>query len=457
MRKTLFFALIALTALSAVAGERYYNRASGQDIQLPKAPEPEKVDLFEKLKKDLEAKSGEPTFPALPVTKDAPTIPATPAAKKDDPPSPPMLPSLPMKKDDGVTAITPPMPPVGKDNAKPAGISGTVPDKKSADVTLPPMKNEPTFPPLDVKKSPALPSVTTDDKQTPKPASNSFPALPQQKKDTVAPPMPAPASDLFPPPDPPKVKEPAKLEPMPQDLTVPPQIQQTQAPMTTSTVPQAVALPKNSPWSLNVVMVDGQTIVTATVNKKHEFKILCQTLDLQTGKGTLKASGKVRISGDALNGTCEHVSIALLADRLLLEGKALVNIDRSAANSSDSFELKGETLNLRISELDSIARPDQRTVEAIRTSRADMPSRVVPASMKLEGTQWTPYGRLRAVKSSESMWSLESSNGTVIAYLLAREGGSLERYVGQSISVYGTREREREGQPVLRVTHIALP
>ena len=42
---------------------------------------------------------------------------------------------------------------------------------------------------------------------------------------------------------------------------------------------------KDCPWTMHVEMINGQTVVIATVNKKHEFKIVCQSLDLQTGKG----------------------------------------------------------------------------------------------------------------------------------------------------------------------------
>jgi len=446
MRKKLLFGTIALLALVAVAGERYFNRAVGQDIPLPKAPEADKNDLFNQLKKDLESSVQAPSVPAT--KKDdvpaAPMLPALPSAKKDET-APPMLPALPMaKKDDAAIPTFPAPTSTGeKTQAPPPSLpsSSVVPKPTEAPlVDKVPANNTPASKPDD-KKEPTIPPLAPLKQDADlKPATN----VTEKKAETYSIQLPPPAGT-----------EPAKLDPIKPEAKAP-----AVQPMQPTTAPQAVALPKNSPWSLSVVLVDGQTILTAVVNKKHEFKILCQTLDLQTGKGSLKASGKVQINGDALNGTCEHLSISLLDDRLLLEGKALVTIDRTSANVSDtapaSFELKGETLNLRISELQSTATPE-RTVDAQRVSRSDTPSRVVTASMKLEGTQWTPYGRLRAMKSSDNMWSLEGSNGTVIAYLLAREGGTLERYVGQNISVYGTREREQSGQPVLRVTHIALP
>src|SRR5947209_7371391 len=62
---------------------------------------------------------------------------------------------------------------------------------------------------------------------------------------------------------------------------------------------------------------------------------------------------------EVFNGTCENLSIPLMEDRLVLEGGAAVTIQKNATNVSSTrpaaFELKGETLNLRISELPSNA------------------------------------------------------------------------------------------------------
>ena len=75
-------------------------------------------------------------------------------------------------------------------------------------------------------------------------------------------------------------------------------------------------------------------VVTATVNQKNEFKIVCQSLDLQTGKGALKATGKVQITGDMMTGSCDVLGISLSEDRLLLEGNALVSIQKLSRRTS---------------------------------------------------------------------------------------------------------------------------
>ena len=216
---------------------------------------------------------------------------------------------------------------------------------------------------------------------------------------------------------------------------------------------------KNSPWALHIEMLDGQTIITATVNKKHEFKIVCQSLDLQTGKGTLKASGKVQISGDMMNGTCEQLAIGLHEDRLLLEGRAEVTIQKVTTNVSDArpaaFELKGETLNLRISELEA-----GKIIQTSARQVIDGPRDTIrQASLPNDGKQWSPYGTLRRSNTSvagETAWRLEDSAGKVVAVLVARDGGTLAQYEGRTISVYGVNE-QMNGRTVLRVSHIALP
>src|SRR2546425_778018 len=101
--------------------------------------------------------------------------------------------------------------------------------------------------------------ILKKDLEAKKDAPPTFPALPPILKETNA---KAAVGSLDPPPK-------IDLQPLPPRSALPP-------------IAQEVAKLKDCPWSLHVEMLDGQTIVTATVNKKHEFKIVCKTLDLQT-------------------------------------------------------------------------------------------------------------------------------------------------------------------------------
>jgi hypothetical protein len=123
---------------------------------------------------------------------------------------------------------------------------------------------------------------------------------------------------------------------------------------------------------------------------------------------------------------------------------------------SAAFELKGDSISLRVSEMPS--------GKLVQTSwgkvNVDVDLKQAVAVSTIKDKQWSPYGKLRALKSHDSSqprWCLENRAGKVIAHLQAREGGTLEEYVGRTISVFGTREGDDAGQPLVRVTHIALP
>lgn len=317
-------------------------------------------------------------------------------------------------------------------------------------------------------EAPPLPPVTDGKPRVPQPsAPSSFPPLP-----TAPVPEKAAAQEVVPPPilgplnNPKEAEKPTTAVAEPPDLDVPRPKKWQEPPPTVQITPYKppiaaqVAKIKDCLWSLHVEMLDGQTIVTATVNQKHEFKIVCKSLDLQTGKGTLKATGKVQITGDMMVGSCELLAISLHEDRLLLEGGAEVSIQKVPTNVSSEkparFELKGETLNLRISELEStkLVQANWKAVDVIPMSRG------TPTAKDTEGKQWTPYGILRPAKidlgAKEMAWSLQGPDGKVIAHLVARAGGTLTQYEGRTISVLGVTE-QIVGRSMLRVSHIALP
>ena len=203
-------------------------------------------------------------------------------------------------------------------------------------------------------------------------------------------------------------------------------------------------------------MVDGQTTVIATVNKKHEFKIVCKSLDLQTAKGTLKATGKVTISGDAFNGTCEHLAIPL-------DGRpphprragAAVTIQKLTSTVSDTkpvtFELKGETLNLGISELQR-GEPFQQMEHAPRDRRQRKANDRDRRRQAVDGLRYAAARvNNEALANDSGVWQLHDSQGRVIATVLARVGGTLTQHEGQTISVFGNTELTR--RPTLLASH----
>jgi hypothetical protein len=430
MRKKLFIGTMIVTILCILAGGHFFARTNAQDP--PKKAEPEKKDggLFDALKKALEEK------------KDAPTIPSPPPGGLS-------LPALPQKE--APTPVFPPLDPIKKDNAAPPPFAPLDPNKKdNAAPTFPPLPTQapanqgtPSLPPPDGPSTvkPPLPGVRNV------PDIKSLDPIPNQ------PPANAPIKPLV-------VDGPPSQQPFPpigraEPQTAPPTVQ-----ISPNKIADDIAKVKDCPWSMNIEMVNGQTVVTATVNKRHEFKIVCQTLDLQTGKGTLKASGKVQITGDMMTGSCEHLAIPLHEDCLILDGAAEVRIEKMSATVSDTkpamFEMKGAALHLRISDfapkvLQTSMRKD--AVEALPGNRATMNT---PAESK----QWTQYGTLKRTyrkrEDGPALWNLTDRAGKVLAVLIARDGGSLSQWEGQSISVFGARE-DVHGESVLRVTHVALP
>jgi hypothetical protein len=451
MRKKLFVGMFLAVIASMVAGEYLFNRSAAQDA--PKKADEKQSDgnLFDVLKKDLEAKKdGPPPFVVLPTLPALPTQPAKDTPLTVQPDSSAGIP-LPAVKAPAPSALV--MPPPVVVNA---------PTPQPVPPPLEPMKplTVPTFP--SAPADPPKPQVVEPKKSEPTPVQDLvFPPMP---RDTNV--KPAIGSD-----DPslskPKIDS-VKPKQISQDDplwsfsgtgSLTPGATERVSNKGTQPIAQEVAKIKDCPWSLQVEMVDGQTIVIATVNKKHEFKIVCKSLDLQTGKGTLRATGKVTITGDTFNGTCESLAIPLMEDRLVLEGGAAVTIQKGSANVSETksaaFELKGETLTLRISELHA-----ERFLQTSLHKAIDVNVRQVVGTAPVSDKQWTPYGTLRRVntrlQTESGVWQLEDRTGKVLATLVARTGGSLSQHEGQTISVYGTAE-QIDGQRCLRVTHIALP
>jgi hypothetical protein len=440
MRKKLFVGMFLAAIAGIVAGEYLFNRSGAQDAPKKAVPDEKKteVNLFDILKKELDAKKD--AVDKLPPLLHPSPVPSPTVDAKDQIPPP----STP-KPD--VSVPTPPK----------------VNDPKTVLPPLPgPASTPQVAPPLIINQAP-MPTAVPDKPQTVEPKEGE--PLPHQ-------PPPNPIRQIgsgdLPPLSKPKTDDPSPLPP-PQDAT--PSPLGGKPPM--QPIVDQVAKLKNCPWSLQVDLVDGRTVVTATVNKTHEFKIVCESLDMQTGKGTLKASGKVQISSDTMNGVCEHLEIPLMEDRLVLEGGAEVRIANDAANISNvkpaAFELKSQTLNMRLSELQS---------GKVAQAGWNVPPASLPKSIAVDGNYpatntpgspasrlfigeaplagpWTGYGILRRTKdvyNGQPVWCLEGRDGRRFERFVAREGGKLDAFEGQTMSVYLQSDKVMS-----YATHLALP
>jgi hypothetical protein len=112
--------------------------------------------------------------------------------------------------------------------------------------------------------------------------------------------------------------------------------------------PQAPEQPKVEapcPWTLRVEIVKGRTLLTAQTGQEVQFRVSCDTLDLQAPRGNIKAAGNVQVESDGLKGQCEQMSIAWQADQVVLEGNAVVKCQRDGQD----MDLKAAKLSLRLS------------------------------------------------------------------------------------------------------------
>jgi hypothetical protein len=431
MRRKLVLGLVSV-AILGVAGSYFVNLSGG--AQEPVLPAPKKLEpmppdkLFETLKKDLA-----PSVPVMPPMQfgtkpEIPSVPVpvmpTPAKASEPTPGLPTFPSGPSVPVAPVPSVPnvfdPPMP-------KPVPVPVVPTASKSEKNPAPPL---PTPTPTPQSLHPEFGKTVGPIPPAPLSKAVDVPAL------TPTPPMPRPSSPGF-------VPQPSASIPSPQ-----------------STTPSGPVKLKTSPWSLHVELTPDQTILTASVNKKHEFKIVCQHVDLQTARSVLRASGKVQISGDGLTASCDNLSIPLSEDRLVLEGVAEVRIRKGAADSSGSkaaFELKGESLNLRVSDLQSA-----KFVEATWRRVIDDNGVQTVSAPGNDSKEWSPYGKLRRTgleHEGRPIWALENKTGDLILHFVTRDSNYLTQYEGRTISVLGTTmdSLSSAGHTLVRATHIALP
>lgn len=159
---------------------------------------------------------------------------------------------------------------------------------------------------------PSLPSVPPSPKALPDVPSPVFPPLTDKKDSVVLPPAFMREDHLPPPPfaHPPKASPPA--------------------------------IKTSSIWSFSFEMKEGRTYLTAKTGS-NEYKVICDSLDLQAPRGQVVAQGFVTVESASLSAKGEKLTISFGEDRLLLEGKAHVQCRALDAG----VELTGERFSLR--------------------------------------------------------------------------------------------------------------
>jgi hypothetical protein len=72
------------------------------------------------------------------------------------------------------------------------------------------------------------------------------------------------------------------------------------------------------PWSLNVKIVEGRTLLTAQDGPEIKFTIQCDRLTVQTAGGLIQAGGKVMLKARSLEGNCDGLIINWNEDAVTL-------------------------------------------------------------------------------------------------------------------------------------------
>jgi hypothetical protein len=139
-----------------------------------------------------------------------------------------------------------------------------------------------------------------------------------------------------------------------------------------------------SPWSIQMEIAGGQKVLTARLQKRAEFRIICDQVEMKTLDGAVVAMGKVTFTGPGLKGSCNRLTLGLSADSLILDGKAEVQVQQS--NPLDpAIELRGEQLALRLQQSVAGLTPVQSLPQVIPpTSATTTPQDLLPAVFPIQ-------------------------------------------------------------------------
>jgi hypothetical protein len=258
-------------------------------------------------------------------------VPAAPSMEKGDNPGKPVQvastagAAQPTQQGKSVAALPPVMPPVEPLppplDAKPAPSAS---DKEPFVIVLPPIPDPNNPAPATNKSDAGSANVVAAKAEDPtieqlKRLKNSF------AKENAA---------TNPPELQPVVKpDSLNLKPVPQDNAIGKPVQ-----------------PENSPWTLHMEIAGGQKVLVARLNKRTEFRILCDHVEMKTTEGAVVAVGHVTVFGSGLKGTCNRLILRLSGDSFVLDGKAEVSIQQggNVELNGQTAELKGEQLSLRL-------------------------------------------------------------------------------------------------------------
>src|SRR5262249_47477882 len=101
-------------------------------------------------------------------------------------------------------------------------------------------------------------------------------------------------------------------------------------PPTTNAVPPVsppATLEKPSPWVVKVEIVGTVTHLIAS-SPDAEFRVICQSLKMQSPGGEILAEGGVKVSASGMEVTCDRLVIAWQHDWVAIEGGVRLQTDK---------------------------------------------------------------------------------------------------------------------------------
>jgi hypothetical protein len=242
--------------------------------------------------------------------------------------------------------------------------------------TVTPLIAVPTPPPAnvaDVKPTPSTP-VSPDNAgmppamlpgvappvtvvQTGPPAGGScqLPVMPAQNLSPSPLPESGPnVSVLAPPGEYPNPKQPITPVPVTDpNLLVPPPMPNVNQSLASPKVVQAAHTQQEAvepapvgpcPWNLGVEIIAGRTHLTARNATDVQFQITCDKLDLQTPRGRIDATGKIKITSASVDAECERLTISWQEEVVVLE-----KVTMKCKLEGHAADMQADQLRLRLS------------------------------------------------------------------------------------------------------------
>ena len=325
-----------------------------------------------------ETKGVGPAADSGPPEKPVPAPVALPSEPKDP------VPVSPLPEATKDREVKPPAPPTSSVLADPKPVPAAPPSPipmPPDHATAPPSPRFPEPAPLPTAATPPVPqpAPTPTAPVTPsKPSQPDFSSMvpgiaggpvPPPSAPQPVPPPSSPGSALPPPPPPPTGVDPAKFEPAPEGakaglprLSPVPVPDENSKPnnifraLPGSAEADPAPVPTNSPWTVQIKVVQGRTELEAQNGDTVHLRISCQHMQVQAPNGNIQAQGDVKLSGSDLNGSCDVLTIIWHKEDVLMEGKVHLKCPKDA----QEIDLAADRLSVKLTNVKTAKAIDRK-------------------------------------------------------------------------------------------------